>query len=348
MNVRGEALNLSGGNPGYSAADDPSMPWIANALDVRVAAGELGRNLSFGGARVTGVEVLSARCIRYKPVRRCVIEYELELLVDGKWRREALIGKTRAKGVDTRTFELMQRFWCLGFDDKCADGIAVPEPVGVVGKFQMWFSRKCGGVLASELIGTSEGEAIGQRIADAGRKVHLAPVAPGRRHSSDDELRILHGRLEHVGKGHPRLARRLRALRSLLENLRPRIDGRPARGIHRDFYADQILVDGARTYLLDFDLYSAGDPAVDIGNAMAHVTEQALRETGNPASFDSVRDGLLDRYLQAAGSECEAAIRAYETLSLARHIAISDTIPARRDLTESVIELCEQQMGRLN
>jgi hypothetical protein len=29
----------------------------------------------------------------------------------------------------------------------------------------------------------------------------------------------------------------------------------PARcGIHRDFYADQVIVDGSRLYLLDFDL----------------------------------------------------------------------------------------------
>ena len=34
--------------------------------------------------------------------------------------------------------------------------------------------------------------------------------------------------------------------------------------IHRDFYPDQVLVDGARVYLLDLDLYSLGEPPLDV------------------------------------------------------------------------------------
>jgi aminoglycoside phosphotransferase (APT) family kinase protein len=51
--------------------------------------------------------------------------------------------------------------------------------------------------------------------------------------------------------------------------------------IHRDFYPDQVLVDGDRLYLLDLDLYCLGDPALDIGNFCAHLVEQALRTQGN-------------------------------------------------------------------
>jgi hypothetical protein len=33
------------------------------------------------------------------------------------------------------------------------------------------------------------------------------------------------------------------------------------RGIHRDFYADHVIVDGSELYLLDFDLYGYGELA---------------------------------------------------------------------------------------
>ncbi len=349
MNVPVRSLAPPADALSYSAvASDRAMPWLAQALDVQVATAELRRSISLSGDTVTRMEVRSARCIRYKPGRRCLVKYEVESVVKGARRRDVLIGKTRSRGVDARTFELTRSLWEHGFDDNCADRIAVPEPLGIVSKFEMWFSRQCPGVAASTLIGTSKGAAIAARIADVARKIHLASIVPARRHSSDDELQILRARLEDVARAHPRLARRLNALLTSLENLRPRLEGTSVRGIHRDFYPDQLLVNGARTYVLDLDLFSEGDPALDIGNAMAHVTEQALRETGDPRSFDGARKCLLERYLQHAGPACEPAIRTYETLSLARHIAISDAMPPRRHLTEALISLSEQHLAELN
>ena len=56
-------------------------------------------------------------------------------------------------------------------------------------------------------------------------------------------------------------------------------------GIHRDFYADQVIVAGPRICLIDFDLYCEGDPALDIGNFLGHIQEQSLRSLGDPEAL---------------------------------------------------------------
>lgn len=61
-------------------------------------------------------------------------------------------------------------------------------------------------------------------------------------------------------------------------------------GIHRDFYPDQVLIadelrqpdQPSRLYLLDLGLYCAEDPALDIGNFIAHLTELRTKACQRP------------------------------------------------------------------
>ncbi len=48
--------------------------------------------------------------------------------------------------------------------------------------------------------------------------------------------------------------------------------------LHRDFYDKQILVDGARLTLLDLDTAATGDPALDLGNYLAHLRLRHLQD----------------------------------------------------------------------
>jgi len=41
--------------------------------------------------------------------------------------------------------------------------------------------------------------------------------------------------------------------------------------VHRDFYDKQVLFDGQRTVLLDYDTLAEGDPAIDHGNFVGHL-----------------------------------------------------------------------------
>ena len=72
-------------------------------------------------------------------------------------------------------------------------------------------------------------------------------------------------------------------------------------GIHRDFYPDQVLIDGDHLYVIDFDLYCMGDPALDIGNFMGHIIEHSLRILGYPAALKEVENAMEERFMELSG-----------------------------------------------
>src|SRR5207245_9541587 len=88
---------------------------------------------------------------------------------------------------------------------------------------------------------------------------------------------------------------------------------------HRYFYADQVIVDAGRLFLVDFDLYCEGDPALDIGNFLGHVTEQSLRTLGDPEALADREHAMEERFVELSGVT-PAAVRAYATLTLVRHV----------------------------
>src|SRR5207237_175477 len=102
-----------------------------------------------------------------------------------------LIGKARARRSGNEGFRLQQAIWDRGFDAASADGISVPEPIGVISDFQMWFQRKVNGVSAESLLAGSEGVSLARRIAEAIHKLHGSGVEAFKHHRIENELEIL-------------------------------------------------------------------------------------------------------------------------------------------------------------
>jgi hypothetical protein len=330
----------------FAAARDPALPTIALALDPKEAQRQLGRRLP----RLTGPEgfarVRAIRVTRHKPGRRCVIEYDLEVeRPEAPTEHVTLVGKVRVARFGLAGYRLLSAFWDAGFDSGSADGISVPEPIGAVAKFRMWLQRKVAGARATDLLATPDGIRIARRIADAAHKIHRAGVPVAERHAIADELRILRECLGSVGRVEPRRAKRIDSLLAACERLAMQMGPVGTVGIHRDFYADQVIVDGARLHLLDFDLYCEGEAALDLGNFIGHVTEQSLRELGRPDALADRESALEDRFVALAGESVRPAVRTYATLTLARHIYLSTRFPERRPFTGALLELCEDRLA---
>jgi hypothetical protein len=324
---------------------DPRLPLVARALDPVEVERQL-RSLAVGTARAPArLAVRAIRAVRYKPGRRCVIEYDVE------WSRPGrppdvltLVGKVRAHGADARTFRLLQALRRRGFDDASADGISVPEPVAVIPELGLWLQRKVPGSAATAELAGPNGVAVARRLAEAACKLHDAGVPAWRRHTMADELRVLHEVLEVLAARRPDWARRLDRLLRACDSLGAATPGGAPRGIHRDFYPDHALLDGARLYLLDFDQYCEGDPGLDIGNCAGHMTEQAVRALGDPAALADREAALEDRFVERAGERARPAVHAYALLTLARHVAISAQLAERQPFTATLLELCEERL----
>jgi hypothetical protein len=339
-------LDISVSDP--TVAGDPLLPWLPAALDPVVVAPLLIEALAQADQPRRLVELGAIRLTRHKPGRRCLIEYDVMVAsTHGRTERLTLVGKMRAKGADTTTHNLHRALRASGFGDDSPDGMAVPAPLGVLPELGLWLQHKVPGRTVTNLLTKPTAGTLLQRIAAAAHKLHLAGVPARRTHTMTDELRILRERLEALAEQQPGWRGRLEEILAACHQLGASIAPVAPRDIHRDFYPDQVLVAGERLYLIDLDLYCAGDPSLDIGNFLGHMIEYALRVLGDPAALVAQETALLERFLMLNSTASQASIQAYATLTLARQIAISFRFPDRRHVTPALMALCERRLAQI-
>src|SRR5215210_4782155 len=197
----------------FGVARDEAMPSLAAVLEPDEAQRRLGDALG-------PVMLREIRVARYKPGRRCVIEYDVEMgRREGPPEAITLIGKVRRMRSGKSGYRLLRAFRDAGFGDAARDGIMVPEPVGVVREFRMWLQRKVPGQVATDLLATPAGEDLTRRIAEAAHKLHEARVPTKRSHTMSDELRILHERLPEVARAKPEWTGRIERLLAACDRL---------------------------------------------------------------------------------------------------------------------------------
>jgi len=319
----------------FGASADEALPTLREALDPASAEACFGKL-----PRLAGAEVAAIRVTRHKTGRRCLVEYDVMLPGSGAM---TLIGKVRSRHSGGTAYRLQRAFWDHGFDASSGDGLSVPEPIGIVRPFRMWLQRKVGGRPASDLL-ESGGTRLASRIADLAHKVHRAGIPPEGRHGVAEELAILERCLHDVARERPALAARVGGLFAGCSRLGGSLEGRPTAGIHRDFYGDQVLMDGDRLWLLDLDLYCEGDPALDLGNFAGHVIEQALRTRGDAGASDAFVEALGARSASPQDAGARAAVSTWTTLTLARHVYLSTRFADRVPHVEAILALCETRL----
>ena len=320
----------------HNITQDPKMSFLQDVISPTKVNEIFQQHLAFITDKFKLVEI---KVIRYKPQKRCLIEYSFQ----GETAL-TLIGKVRAKGTDYKSYELQKQLWHSGFDSNSHDGISVPEAMGIIPQWQMWLQQKVPGQVITSLLTTNQGINISQKVAHIVYKLHQADIPPERRHTMADELAILEQKLPLVLKDYPHWQSRITTILEKCYLLGKNTPENRVCGIHRDFYFDQIIVDRDRFYLLDLDLYCEGNPNLDIGNFIGHITEYSLRTLGNVNALQDREIALQKEFLKLSQESDIQAINAYTTLTLVRHIYLSNQFPERRLYTEALLDLCEQRL----
>jgi len=324
---------------------DAGIRFLPAALD-RPVVEDRFRRVPELQSRFPGLRLRSLRVLRLKPGRRCLIEYELAG-PDRTAEPVLVLGKVRSRGADRRTHALARRLIECGFGPDSADGVSIPEPLGVVPELGLWLQARVSGRPATELLRGGDGAHVAARLAEALHKLHRAPASLRRRHTTGEEIAILRERLQEIACARPEWAARLGRVAGACARAASALEApAPALAlIHRDFYPDQVLLDGERLHLVDLDLCSRGDPALDLGNFVGHMIEQALRERGDPSALDAPAAALVDRYAERAGRAVAAATTVYATLTLARLLGLSARFPERVATAPALLDLCERRLG---
>lgn len=78
--------------------------------------------------------------------------------------------------------------------------------------------------------------------------------------------------------------------------------GPPARALlHRDLHDKQVLVEAGEVGLLDVDGLALGDPALDLGNLLAHLDLRVAQGWTTSSAAVAVEEALLEGYAPAGG-----------------------------------------------
>jgi hypothetical protein len=320
--------------------NDPALPHLAEMLDPVGAVHCLRQSLD-----APGLHVRAAHLIRHKPGRRAIVAYRIAPF--GRLP-ERFLAKTRARGLDERTWRLNERLHSLGLASSGVYRASVPRPLGVVPEWRAWLQTWVPGetVWDGLLLDPPErATALAAGIAEALWALHRAPVDVDRRHDIDAELAILEPRLRQAAEHHPTWSERIGSVLDVCRTLAERIRARPLVNLHRDFYPDQILVAGERLHLLDLDLCARGDPALDLGNFVAHLEERALRQPQIAPRAVLAGEAFIARYRELDPDPgLPEAIAIHTRLTLARHIRISTQFAERAPFTERILERCEQRL----
>src|SRR5262245_14982798 len=219
----------------FGAARDAELPSLSLALNPAVVKQQFRRRLKSLAGETGTVRLRAIRVTRYKPGRRCVIEYDVKIERPNVLPQTVtLIGKVRARRSGTFDYELQRALWNGHFNSKSLDGIEVAEPIGILWKLRLWLQRKVPGQLATDLLSGQGGAMLARRIAEAAHKLHQAGLATPRRHTMADELRILHRCLQSVSQLESRWAPRLERLYDACERLAAATPLPIPCGIHRD------------------------------------------------------------------------------------------------------------------
>lgn len=111
----------------------------------------------------------------------------------------------------------------------------------------------------------------------------------------------------------PELAMRIRTCVDIICHLdSSSTDKQTAVPLHRDFHLRQLFCDSRKVWVIDWDMYSRGDPALDIGNFLVYL-ETKLADKSTPA-----KKAFLDGYCTLIPAIQWPNIRKYQALTYLR------------------------------
>ncbi len=329
----------------FNSKLDPAIPTVVLALNPEYMT-EQFQNLSTVCRVGESLQIKSIEVIRHKPEKRCLIEYTCELKSEKKSRTLVFLGKIRTNRSGKRDYRLQQCLWSGGFSRSHTNIVSVARPMGRLKSVHMWLQKKVVGKNLTNLLSKPESLSIMPTIAYAAHKIHTSDLRVERQHTLLDELTILKNNFQLVSTNFPHLETRLHHLLKKACFISNELHDRKLRPIHRDFYSDQIIVAPSKNviYVVDFDLFCMGDPAVDIGNFIGHLTEYAIRICGNEQALQDHEDALLASFISFAGDKEYYPVKVYTLLTLMRHIYLSTLFPERQAFMMGILNLCEQRI----
>jgi aminoglycoside phosphotransferase (APT) family kinase protein len=278
---------------------DWKLPFLARALDPREMAQVFGDSNRLPQIKVSA----------YYAHRRCILRYRAG--------SAEMLGKLYTPGPLVESVSRVMKDVHL---QGAIRGLTVPKPLAVVSELLLmeWLP----GVPLNRVIEQEEPEQAKAAIrlaAEALSQLHRLRVGSESLRSLESDWERHGQRAGKLGLVAPELAGRVEALREQIKFGLSQFDTHPQVFLHGDYKTSQLLVDGGRIGVVDFDRAGCGDPAIDVGNFMADLHREAVT-TGQHFLRD-LADEFLAEYQACSpelDNELEARARLMQSLALVR------------------------------
>lgn len=224
-----------------------------------------------------------------------------------------VIAKCYADDTGARTQRLMQAL-TAALARQQAPVLAAPAALGYDAARRCLVQSRAGGVPFLDLAGTREFlpalSLAGEALAD----LHGLSLAEGEaKRLADHVAELMHPHPQELGRLLPAEQTRIEALLAALAAAECRLAGNvEPRPLHRDFHLRQLFRDGGRVWVIDWDLYARGDPALDVGNFIMYL------ETRLDADVQVSIEAFLDGYFSRAAEGIYPRIAFYKALNYLR------------------------------
>jgi hypothetical protein len=275
--------------------------------------------------------------IKYMPDKRCVLRYQADLVdTQGASRTVTFFGKTYPDARSADLFASQASAW----EQLTAQGAAlgVPRPLlHLEAEHTIWL-EDWGGLPLIEAARERSWDELVTRAAAAVAALHCSRITGFPPAPTPDQV------LQTALEDGPKYAGRVPAQRNLvvriLEHLRstqpaPDAAGWPRVPIHGACRAEQMLIRGSETALIDLDSLAEGDPLLDVAEFVASLEFLALCGTSPGLDFARASECFLESYaarvpwhvdrgrvswyaLAFAVSKLHASIKHLEMVTLAR------------------------------
>ncbi len=278
--------------------------------------------------RLLGSEVVESSLFSYTPFRRAIIRYCCRDGTD-------YFGKLYRPGRSEQAIETANHLRKSGLKEYLV------EPLARIAELEMVIWRRAGGsLLARAFSGVAYGD--GLRLAAAAlRQVHDADVpnivdgeATGHR-TLGDELRVARAYVDRVSTLMGTQPGELAECSTKLEHCILGFDKFEDKNLHGDFHDNQILLDESKVVLLDLDQCGRGDPAIDVGNLLAHIDFRIAFEEADddPKPYAAA---FLDGYGEVGDASFHRRVAFGHAVSLLRNCCLYVLVPERyRSLTRA-------------
>ena len=325
---------------------DPALPGLAEALSPEAMTSRLARLTPLLDGEESAVsgpwQVAEVEILKHTPGRRCAIGYTL----DGPGVKRHLFGKLLSGERGPGILETMGRI-VAAIPRKV---LLVPRPIDYLPDLRLLVTEYLDGIPLAPSLYEGTSEAPARRIAAVLATLHGCEARLIRCWGAQDELANTGDWLARSPLNAPPPSGRAEGLLQMLSRralLPPDISENP---VHRDFYAEQVLDCGGQGALLDLDDARLGDPALDIGNFLAHLKLRSLQFVGLARGCERGRLVFLEDYEQrrAGAADMETLrqrVAFYEATSLLRLAGVY----SRRDrwadrLPKMLLDSCEAML----